>query len=529
MERMQWSRYKTTVRYPNRAGQSQDARVAQVLSNENSSLRSNVALLLLSYTDFDAFSNNQWRSDQQQGSFGSLEDVHNEIHDKVGGNGGHMGALEVAAFDPIFWLHHCNVDRLLAIWQDLNPDSEMAPQPASTSTFTTEQGTTESAASALSPFWDHSGSATFWTPDRVKDSTTFGYAYPETQKWQFASGDAYQTALRQTVTGIYGRNVFRNFQQSLAAAQVSIPAAPPLAPAPAPVLPTAVFSKPVSHALLNTLVAEKKTAGQPIVQVTPLGSGETTPPVHDVHAHEPWEMQHPVVVQHAPNTEQPPQSQPQSQPQAQARKTNPPAIDVHGNDSDNKAIPTSLAHLAPNNRYNEWIVNIRALKHGLDQTFRVMVFLGPLSAPSSSSSPSSIDATTTSPEDWDLDPNCVGRVSILGQSEIHCSKCRSDKDNALVVSGTVPLTTALLAHVVAGRLASLEPADVVPYLRENLAWRVSVFSGEEKDAAQVPGLSVGVCSTQVAIGPDGMPSYSGVYVLHPEATTGRAGGVTAQE
>lgn len=79
--------------------------VTQVLSNENSSLRSNVALLLLSYTGFDAFTNNQWRGDAQQGTFGSLEDVHNEIHDKVGGNG-HMAALEVAAFDPVFWVHH---------------------------------------------------------------------------------------------------------------------------------------------------------------------------------------------------------------------------------------------------------------------------------------------------------------------------------------------------------------------------------------------------------------------------------------
>jgi hypothetical protein len=28
-----------------------------------------------------------------------------------------MWYTEVAAFDPIFFLHHCNVDRLLALWQ----------------------------------------------------------------------------------------------------------------------------------------------------------------------------------------------------------------------------------------------------------------------------------------------------------------------------------------------------------------------------------------------------------------------------
>ncbi len=102
----QWSSRKTTVRYPDSSGGSRDAMVARVLTNENDSLRRNVSLVLLSYHDFDAFSNNQWRgADQSHGSFGSLEDMHNEIHDKTGG-AGHMAALEVAAFDPLFWLHH---------------------------------------------------------------------------------------------------------------------------------------------------------------------------------------------------------------------------------------------------------------------------------------------------------------------------------------------------------------------------------------------------------------------------------------
>lgn len=76
-----------------------------MISNENASLRNNVSLILLSYKQFDAFSNNEWLRNGQPGTYGSLEDIHNEIHDKTGG-GGHMSALEVAAFDPVFWLHH---------------------------------------------------------------------------------------------------------------------------------------------------------------------------------------------------------------------------------------------------------------------------------------------------------------------------------------------------------------------------------------------------------------------------------------
>jgi hypothetical protein len=34
-----------------------------------------------------------------------------------------MGLTEYAAFDPIFWLRHTNIDRIFAIWQALNPDT----------------------------------------------------------------------------------------------------------------------------------------------------------------------------------------------------------------------------------------------------------------------------------------------------------------------------------------------------------------------------------------------------------------------
>ena len=36
----------------------------------------------------------------------NIENIHNGIHNFVGGNPGHMVYPEVAAFDPVFWLHH---------------------------------------------------------------------------------------------------------------------------------------------------------------------------------------------------------------------------------------------------------------------------------------------------------------------------------------------------------------------------------------------------------------------------------------
>lgn len=36
-----------------------------------------------------------------------------------------MSTVKYAAFDPLFWLHHCNVDRLYESYITLNPDSKM--------------------------------------------------------------------------------------------------------------------------------------------------------------------------------------------------------------------------------------------------------------------------------------------------------------------------------------------------------------------------------------------------------------------
>lgn len=71
--------------------------------------------------------------------FGALESVHNFMHNFPGGanpnyiigsntptdymepEAGHMTDNRVTAYDPIFWAHHTNVDRLWARWQELHP------------------------------------------------------------------------------------------------------------------------------------------------------------------------------------------------------------------------------------------------------------------------------------------------------------------------------------------------------------------------------------------------------------------------
>ena len=49
-----------------------------------------------------------------------FEVAHNHIHNLVGGRHLYsMSTLEYTSYDPIFFLHHSNVDRLLVIWQEL--------------------------------------------------------------------------------------------------------------------------------------------------------------------------------------------------------------------------------------------------------------------------------------------------------------------------------------------------------------------------------------------------------------------------
>ena len=51
------------------------------------------------------------------------EDLHDQVHGATGGrspdgqHAGDMGMVPAAAFDPIFWSHHCMIDRLWYLWQ----------------------------------------------------------------------------------------------------------------------------------------------------------------------------------------------------------------------------------------------------------------------------------------------------------------------------------------------------------------------------------------------------------------------------
>lgn len=66
----------------------------------------------LSRTTYSSFQNML-----ESGSGGLVNQMHNGIHTWFGNGSSHMATLTGSPFDPFFYLHHCNIDRLWAMWQ----------------------------------------------------------------------------------------------------------------------------------------------------------------------------------------------------------------------------------------------------------------------------------------------------------------------------------------------------------------------------------------------------------------------------
>lgn len=106
--------------------------------------------------------------------------------------------IDYSSFDPIFWLHHTNVDRLFAIWQAVYPNSFVQSGPAKFGTATILQGDTVDQNTPLKPF--HKDTAgNFWTSSSSRQTSTFGYNYPETRNKDIA-------AVKKAVNALYGKS-----------------------------------------------------------------------------------------------------------------------------------------------------------------------------------------------------------------------------------------------------------------------------------------------------------------------------------
>jgi tyrosinase len=89
--------------------------------------------------------------------------LHNVVHNWVGGT-----MVQAASpNDPVFWLHHCMLDRLWAMWRKRNPSSPYLP---------TSGGPT--GHNLNDPMWPWSE-----TPASCLDHHDFGYTYDDEAGW----------------------------------------------------------------------------------------------------------------------------------------------------------------------------------------------------------------------------------------------------------------------------------------------------------------------------------------------------------
>lgn len=174
------SLYNQTVRTPDSNGNPQIGATNALLQQNAATTTDKTYLLIARQANYGAFSTTAWPADQRNGSYDSLENIHNQIHALVGGLG-HMGFIPYSAFDPIFFMHHANVDRLMAIFQAINPSSYVTPLANAYGTFTESPGTVEDINSALMPF--RKDRSSFHTSVTAQHTRDFGYAYPEVVDW----------------------------------------------------------------------------------------------------------------------------------------------------------------------------------------------------------------------------------------------------------------------------------------------------------------------------------------------------------
>jgi tyrosinase len=394
----QWNTWTRTLRSPSNNGpdaQSNNSLVAVNLDQNRASLAQRLYSLFSNNDNYTTFSNNAFgRSD-------SIESLHDTIHSLVGGLGpsqpaaqpGHMAYIQWSAFDPVFFLHHCTVDRILAIWQAVHPTTWVPSSQALLNSYTTRRGQPINASTALTPFFaDDNG--TFWTSDSVRDHTKFGYTYAELLRSPSTTNNNNNLAVaaqvrttKQAVNRLYG-----SFS------------------------PASLFLKELRAQGFKT-----------------------------------------------------------------SHKTAKPAAAPHHSLTESKIFAGT-----DGDRYHEWTAHVRVGKQALGGASSINFFLG----------------------DGDGDDASelkhVGTMGVFTATRYRdpTQELEMGADHDVSVSGTVPLTAALVEKVAEGELGGLEPEQVEPYLRAHLKRVVLGSRGEVVSAGEesecVEGVRIEVVCSEVA-------------------------------
>ncbi|KAJ6786222.1 hypothetical protein PWT90_05756 [Aphanocladium album] len=378
----QWNE---TKRAPNMtvsetAPPSENFQISAALLSKLPELQQRLYIVFSNYHEYNAFSNKAWAASQRTSNLDSLESIHDVIH-LYGGLKGHMTYVPLSSFDPLFFLHHTMVDRLVSIWQVLNPDAWIQPMANGETSYTAPKGTIQDSTSPLVPFY--ATADTFWTSDMSRTTEVFGYTYTDTHL-HVGDRTALQQSLVRKINGWYGASS-----------------------------PAGIIAK------------------DPRLRATALES-----------AGRQWSTKGPKGM-----------------PNIKLAAADPP-----------------VDKIVKAGEYTEWIANVQVNVEALEGVFDVHFFIGPPAA---------------NPADWVLSPNQVGTVAIFAMNRSTGSQSK--------ISGTLPLTSALMKLVATGALANLDSGSVTPFLRQTLEVRVRSHNDSVIELARVEGLHIEITSTSVRV------------------------------
>ncbi|KAK8872485.1 tyrosinase domain protein [Apiospora arundinis] len=131
----------------------------------------------------------------------NLEQIHNSVHNYIGDDTsgslyGHMGSIPVAAFDPVFWLHHCNIDRLLHLWQCSNPGNWFNQQ--------SEKVVDDYPQKDLIPFHSSDEAGKFYNSNMVRNVEALNYSYDYMDEFVDNFGDLIPAKSHIYINKLYG-------------------------------------------------------------------------------------------------------------------------------------------------------------------------------------------------------------------------------------------------------------------------------------------------------------------------------------
>lgn len=142
----------------------------------------------------------------------------------------------------------------------------------------------------------------------------------------------------------------------------------------------------------------------------------------------------------------------------------------------------SISAVFDGSKYREWIANLRVNKHAMGGSFNIYLFIGEV---------------PSDPSSWPVASSLVGTLGVFAHKGAHGHRGVHSHSSSRKVTGTIPMTSALMNMVTSGNISSLHTGDVEPFLRSNLEFRISLANGTTAEAHEVDGLCISIVSSIV--------------------------------